>query len=43
MKPTQTNLMNLRNYFEIPKEFVEKIAREYDVRVKRYNEIFGSK
>ena len=43
MKPTQTRLMDLTHYFEIPKEFVEKIFREYDLRVKRYNEIFGSK
>jgi len=43
MKATQIDLRKDASYFEIPKEFVEKIAREYDLRVKRYNEIFGSK
>jgi len=43
MKATQIDLRKDAIYFEIPKEFVEKIAREYDLRVKRYNEIFGSK
>jgi len=35
------DMNNLQPTYEIPKEFVEKIAAEYDQRVKRYNKIFG--
>lgn len=35
------DMLNFQPSYEIPKEFVEKIAKEYDLRVKRYNEIFG--
>jgi hypothetical protein len=35
------NMLNVQPSYKIPKEFVEKIAAEYDRRVKRYNEIFG--
>jgi len=35
------DLMYVTLSYAIPKEFVEKIAAEYDRRVKRYNEMFG--
>jgi hypothetical protein len=41
MKPTEIDLRNIDSFYEISKEFVEKLASEYDRRVKRYNEIFG--
>jgi len=43
MKPNKiaADLNNLHLDYIIPKEFVEKIAAEYDRRVTRYNEMFG--
>jgi hypothetical protein len=35
------DLSNLTSSYAIPREFVEKIAAEYDRRVRRYNEVFG--
>jgi hypothetical protein len=43
MKATRLDLRYTQSYFEIPQEFVEKITKEYDLRVKRYNEIFGNR